>query len=127
MEDNLYFGGHLVAVIDILGQSNKLSELKKIKWWELNQETISVLQDTYGNVLKFRKIFDDFLSKYCKLSALDSVFQELSSPEQLRIWNQFDKKRIITRGFSDSFIMTFPLIITNGLIPLKSIYGVLGA
>ncbi len=126
-EDKLYFGGHLVAFVDILGQSAKLSKLKKIKWWEFDQETISALQDTYGRVLKFREIFNDFLSKFCKPSVLDNVFQEISDPNQMKVWNQFGQSRILTKGISDSIIMTLPLLITNDLIPLKSIYGVLGS
>ena len=126
-EDELYFGGHLVAFLDILGQSTKLSDLNKLKWWKLDKETISSLQGTYGRVLKFRKIFNNFLSKFCNPSVLDNVFQELSNPDQLKIWNQFGPSRILTKGISDSLIMTLPLFLTNGLAPLKSIYGVLGA
>lgn len=126
-EDKLYFGGHLVAFVDILGQSAKLSKLKKIKWWESDQETVPALQDTYGRVLKFRKIFNGFLSKFCKPSVLDNVFQEILDPDQMKVWNQFGQSRILTKGISDSLIMTLPLFLTNGLAPLKSIYGVLGA
>lgn len=126
-EDKLYFGGHLVAFLDILGQSNKLTDLKKHEWWKVDENTITSLQNTYGRVLKFRKIFNGFLSKFCKPSVLDAVFQEISDPEQLKIWNQFSQERILTKGISDSLIMTLPLLVTIGLAPLKSIYGVLGA
>jgi hypothetical protein len=126
-EDKLYFGGHLVAFLDILGQSDKLAELKKHEWWNIDENTISSLQNTYGRVLKFRKIFNGFLAKFCKPSALDAVFQEISDPDELKLWNQFSQERILTKGISDSLIMTLPLLLTNGLAPLKSIYGVLGA
>lgn len=126
-EDNLYFGGHLVAFLDIMGQSNKLSELKKHEWWNIDENTISSLQNTYGRVLKFRNIFNSFLTKFCKQSVLDAVFQEISDPDELKLWNQFSQERILTKGISDSLIMTLPLLLNIGLAPLKSIYGVLGA
>ena len=126
-KDELYFGGHLVAFLDILGQSANLSGLKKTKWWELDKGTISALQDTYGRVLRFRKIFNGFLLKFCRPSVLDSVFEAAASPEQLNVWNPFDQSRILKNDISDSIIMILPLMLTSGLAPLKSIYGVLGA
>jgi len=126
-EDKLYFGGHIVAFIDILGQSAKLSKLKKSKWWEFNQETLTALQETYWRVLRFREIFNGFLSRFCRPSVLDTIFQELSDPSKQETWNHFDQSRILVKGMSDSLVITFPLKVTNGLIPVKSIYGVLVA
>ncbi len=48
----LYFGGHLVAFLDILGQSERLANLKQNKWWELQEPTKIVLRETYGRVYK---------------------------------------------------------------------------
>ena len=124
---DLYYGGHLVAFIDILGQSRNLSRLKKVAWWQLNEETLTVLKKTYGRVLRFRKNFQAFLASFSKPSALDSAFKDMTPPDDIKIWDQFSQSRIIYQGLSDSLIMTFPLLITDGVIPLKSVYGVLGA
>jgi hypothetical protein len=126
-EDKIYYGGHLVAFLDILGQSTNLDDMKKGQWWKVDKDTITSLQNSYGRVLKFREIFNRFLSKFCKPSKLDVAFQKISDPDQLKLWNQFGEKRILTKGISDSVIMTLPLFVTNGLAPMKSIYGVLGA
>jgi hypothetical protein len=124
---DLYFGGHLVAFIDILGQSDRLEKLKETRWWELQEPTIFALRETYGRVRKFRKIFSSFLTPFVKPSPFDDLFQNILGGEELRIWDQFGSNRIMTKGLSDSFILNFPLVPSNGLLPLKSVYGALGA
>lgn len=127
VNNSLYFGGYIVAFVDLLGQSSKLSELKRIKWWEFGQDTIRNLKETYGRVLSFREIFIKYITNFSKQSAIDFALQEISDPKQIQIWNQFGQSRILIKNISDSIVMTFPLLITNGLIPLKSVYGILTA
>jgi len=123
----LYFGGHLVAFIDILGQSDRLEKIKETKWWEFQEPTIIALRETYGRVRQFRKILSGFLSGYVKKSPLDDVFKNTLGGDELGIYDQFGPHRIITKELSDAFILNFPLVPSNGLLPLKSVYGVLGA
>jgi hypothetical protein len=124
---DLYFGGHLVAFVDILGQSDRLDKMKETKWWELQEQTRIALHETYGRVRKFREIFSGFVARYVKESPLDGVFQNILGGEELGIFNQFGPHRIITKELSDALILNFPLVPSNGLLPLKSVYGVLGA
>lgn len=124
---DLYFGGHLVAFIDVLGQSDKLKEIKEGRWWELQEPTRVALHETYGRVRKFRKIFSGFLTSFTKPSPFDNVFRNSLGGEELKIWDQFGSNRIMAKGISDSFILNFPLVSSKGLLPLKSLYGVLGA
>ena len=123
----MYFGGHLVAFVDILGQSERLEKIKETKWWELQEPTRVALCETYGRVRKFRKTFSNFLTSFVKTSPFDEAFRYILGGEELKIWDQFGQNRIMTKGLSDSFILNFPLIPSNGLLPLKSVYGVLGA
>ena len=124
---DLYFGGHLVAFIDMLGQSDRLEKIKDTRWWELQEPTKVALRETYGRVCKFRKTFSSFLTPFVKTSPFDEAFRYILGGEELKIWDQFGTNRIMTKGLSDSFILNFPLIPSNGLLPLKSVYGVLGA
>jgi hypothetical protein len=124
---DLYFGGHLVAFIDILGQSDRLEKIKDTRWWEIQEPTRVALRETYGRVRKFRKTFSSFLTSFVKTSPFDEAFRYILGGEELRIWDQFGPNRIMTKGLSDSFILNFPLIASNELLPLKSVYGVFGA
>jgi hypothetical protein len=122
-----YYGGHLVAFIDILGQSRQLDSFKKIEWWKLNDNTKAILKETYGKILNFRKIFKENLEGFTKQSELDTIIQKSVDPHQTANWNHFNENRILLKSSSDALILTFPLHIINGFIPLKSIFGVLGA
>jgi hypothetical protein len=127
-EDPLYFGGHIVAFIDILGQSSSLANLNKIDWWKFDHKTIKALKETYGIVMRFRELFDDYLTTFSNSTAIDEIHMETASKtEQLEIWNQYANTKIMIKYISDSVMMTFPLIITNGLFPLKGIYNALVA
>jgi hypothetical protein len=125
--NKLYFGGHLVAFMDMLGQSRQLTKLKDMRWWELQEPTKKVLRETYGKVKIFREIFSDFLSDFMKPSALDVALGHSLGGDELKVWDHFGSNRILSRSLSDSLILTFPLIASNGLLPINSIYGVLGA
>lgn len=121
----LYFGGHLVAYLDILGQSERLASLKQNNWWELQEPTKNILRETYGTVYKLRKIFEDFLASFVNPTPLDYALKHSLGGDELDIWNQFGHDRISSRFISDSIILTFPLVPSHDLIPLKSVYGVL--
>jgi hypothetical protein len=124
---DIYYGGHLVAFIDVLGQSCKLDKLKQIEWWKLTDETQSILRSTYGRVLLFRKLFKNFITSFSKESVLDKIFQTIFEPKGESSWDHYGEKRILFSPISDSIILTFPLNLHNGLLPLKSIFGVFSA
>lgn len=121
----LYFGGHLVAFIDMMGQSEKLENLKKDNWWELQEPTKNVLRETYGRVYKLRKGFEVFLASFANPTPLDYAFRNSLGGDELKIWDQFGPNRILSKFISDSIILTFPLVHSGGLFPLKSVCGVL--
>jgi hypothetical protein len=119
-DDNLYFNGHLVAFIDMLGQSDKLARLGETRWWELQDSTKAILRETYGKVHRLRTIFSDFISAFVKISPLDDIFRHTLGGEELKKWDQFGPDRILHKGLSDSLVLTFPLVPSNCLLPLKN-------
>ncbi len=126
-DKKIYFGGHLVAFLDLLGQSDGLSKLKEISWWDFQEETRKILSETYGRVKKFRNGVDHYLKRFGKPTPMDTVLMNVLGGEELEIHNHFGENKIIKKGIADSIILNFPLVPSGGLLPLKSIYGVLGA
>lgn len=126
-KDILYYGGHIVAFADILGQSDILDSFKTTEWWQIDESVKVLLQQSYGRVLKLRKIFEGFLKSFCQPIGLDCVFQELVDPDRESSWDHFGEKRILSKSLSDSLILTFPLQIEHGHIPIKSVFGVFSA
>jgi hypothetical protein len=126
-KDMLYYGAHIVAFVDILGQSRVVDSFKDTEWWQMNDLTKDLLNKSYGRVSRFRKIFTDYLKSFCKPAVLDNVFKKLVDPEDSSAWDHFGEKRILIKTLSDSLILTCPLQIENGHIPLKSIFGILTA
>lgn len=124
-EDKLIFGGHLVAFIDILGQSHQLKELYKIKWWEDRMGVKDILSSTYGSVLKLRKDMSTIIETFSKPSTEEQLGQVI--PQEIRnVYNKATKTKIITQNVSDSIILTVQLQIIDSIIPLRSVFGVLG-
>ncbi|MFA4915649.1 MAG: hypothetical protein WC560_03125 [Syntrophales bacterium] len=125
--NDLYFGGHLVAFIHILGRSRHLTKLQEKRQWECRELTIAAFRETYGKIIKFRRFFSDFLSEFTKPSPLDDALRHVLGGEELKVCEHIGSNRTLNRSLSDSLILTFPLIGSNGLFPLNSIYGVLAA
>jgi hypothetical protein len=121
--ENLIFGAHLVAFIDILGQSRNLKQFYKIKWWEDRKRVIDILSSTYGNVLKLRSDINNFVESFPPPSA-EKLGRNIPRP----ISDKYIKaaKKILIQNVSDSIILTVQLQITDGIIPLRSVFGVLG-
>ena len=72
-------------------------------------------------------MFKDFITSFSKESVLDKIFQTIFEPKGESSWDHYGEKRILFNALSDSIILTFPLNLHNGLLPLKSIYGVFSA
>lgn len=126
-QDMLYYGAHIVAFVDILGQSRILDTFKDTEWWQLGDSTKELLNQSYGRVLRFRKIFSNYLKSFCKPMGLDIIFKELVDPGKSSPWDHFGEKRILLKFLSDALILTFPFQIENGHIPLKSVFGIFSA
>lgn len=123
--DNVIYGGHLVAFIDLLGQSTKLKKFNTIKWWEQSDEVFHLIKETYGNVLHFREEFSEFIDNYAKPSTEEDLGQKIPSHFK-ETWDEISDNKITYKYISDSIIISLPLEIHKGVIPLRSIMGVLG-
>ena len=98
---------YLVAFLDILGQSERLEELKRLPTNQAeNERAAQILNETAGSIVGLREGFDslfDALSKPTPI--LDSL-----PPEKRNMAISLRQIKIACRGISDSYIMTLPLV-----------------
>lgn len=113
---------HLVAIVDLLGQSNALMEIRELPRTNEERNAMMVaIRNSAGRVNAVRNSFSTFLAG---LSAptpaiLDSIPEEHRS-EFLR----FRRTEIRQRWFSDTLVMSVCLIEEPGAAPVNAANGV---
>lgn len=111
---------HLVLFVDILGQKEKIRQLKSVPIDdEQKEEVLKVLKDTAGVVIGTREVFKAFF---------DGALRERQIPRQVPK-SLHDEYRVATkaevnfRQFSDSLIISVPMHNDNEhCIPMNGIY-----
>ena len=115
-------GYYLVALVDILGQKEKLLNLTELPTSsEEHDRFINILRDTYGAVETCRNSFDTFFKAHLKEPSKDFPL-----PPQLQ--QQFETLRATSvkiQQFADTVIVYVPLRTNAGQIPLNGIYAAL--
>jgi hypothetical protein len=115
-------GHYLVALIDILGQKEKLLELKDLPAFpEEHKRFIETLKDTYGVVETFRNAFDTFFQRF-----LSDSSKGFPLPAPLR--QQFADLRVTsvkTQRFADTVIVYASLRTDAGNVPLNGVFAAL--
>jgi hypothetical protein len=108
-------GHHLVAFLDVLGQRERLQQLRLPRTPEEHAEVAEVLRQTAGFVLDLRRIFDEQFKAF-----------EAGSLSMQRHTNELLRPRFV--GFSDSFVTSVPLRNDGGdLVAIVTVYSVLSA
>jgi hypothetical protein len=65
----VYYGEYVVALIDLLGQSNKLQELDKLSLGPPDKQEITrKLRDTAGAVHEVRVLLEDNVRAFCSVT-----------------------------------------------------------
>ena len=95
-EKKEHIGFYVCSLIDILGQKEKLMKLNDISL----DESISIFQQTYGNVNKFREYTNDSIS----------FVNQIKSKHNLK--NSFTSNPIEMKSFSD--LITNYVLLGNG-------------
>jgi hypothetical protein len=108
-------GHHLVAFLDVLGQRERLKQLRHPRTPEEHAEVGEVLRQTAGFVLDLRRIFGEQFKAF----EAGSLSMQRHTTEPLR-------PRFV--GFSDSFVTSVPLRNDGGdLVGLVTVYSALSA
>lgn len=119
-------GNYVVAYIDLLGQQDKLREIKDIPDPDDENNIANLrkqIRETYGAVHFLRNSFDKFFKAFATSKTDISSLSE-AQQEQFR---KYVKSKIKFQPFSDSVVVYTPLFGTSVKVPPRGIYGVLGA
>jgi hypothetical protein len=110
MNKTFNYGEYMVCLVDILGQKDKLCELKNFpKSAEEKKNTDKILSETAGFVVEFRERFDNlFKNMISNTGVLDSL-----TPEDRKQAEEARQSDIIYRGFSDTLVISVPIRYIN--------------
>lgn len=117
---------YLVAFIDILGQQDKLRNLKSLPDQDNPAETeefYTIISDTYGSVKTMQETFKDFFHSFHK-KQIDT--SSLTGAER-KFFQQLDSNPIKFQNFSDCTTIYMSLQDNDKKMPTRGIYGVLGS
>lgn len=98
---------YMVVFLDVLGQSERLEELKKLPTTQAEiDKAAQILDGTAGSIVKLREGFDSLFDALSKPTAiLDSL-----PPDKRSMAMSLRQIKIARRGISDSYIMILPLV-----------------
>jgi hypothetical protein len=113
---------HLVAIVDLLGQSNALMEIRELpRTDEERNVMVTALRNSAGRVNAVRRSFSNFLAGVSTPTPviLDSIPEE-HRPDFLRL----RRTEIRQRWFSDTLVLSVCLLEEPGAAPVKAANGV---
>ncbi len=125
-DDDYFLGYHVVCLIDVLGQKQKLAQ-----WAELPDDRqvtpdfIKALKDTIGTVLTFRDQFIQFFEQLGQCTMPDKL-TALPSEKQKQ-YHRFKECRVKVERFSDTFVFSSPIPNTHGDASITPLYRILAA
>jgi len=121
---DIHLGHYAVAFIDLLGQQEFLRSLSlPIPETPENYEaTKEQLANTYGAVTRMRKWFDDSFAVFARRNIPSWL-----SPDQLREFKTLTNNPIQYQAFSDSISIFMALRTRTAKLPIRGIFGILGA
>lgn len=106
-EGALSLNYHLVAYLDLMGQSQKLLSLERLPVTVAEQkQVIAVLRDTAVVVRRLREQLDTHFAPY---SPSEKILETLTDERQLADYRKVVGTNPRYRGFSDSVVITVPL------------------
>ena len=124
--DTLNLGYYALAFIDLLGQQESLRNIHTLPNPNDHQEMETMkehLRKTYGAVTRMRKFFNNAFEGYARKQ------RDLSglTPAQNKEFKTFTNNPIKFQSFSDSMIIYMSLSTDTAKLPVRGIYGILGA
>ncbi|MHB0876582.1 MAG: hypothetical protein ACYC5O_11135 [Anaerolineae bacterium] len=122
-EDNLTLGYYLVYFSDVLGQRERLRELRRLPTTDAERaEVLRALQDTVGFVTTLRQGYQDWFDAESNVS---DIVEALPEPKRTAVL-QARVTEVSLRAFSDSTVVSVCLV-DEGDESCKAMTGVLAA
>ena len=125
-DQKLLLGHYAVAFMDLLGQQEFLRNLDSLPNSDDPQDmdaTREYLKNTYGAVTAMRKYFNDSFEAYSKRR----VDQSKLTAEQRKEYKELTNNPIKFQNLSDSVVIFMPLRTDTAKLPMRGIFGILGA
>ena len=125
-KQNLILGYYIVAFIDLLGQQEFLRNIRSLPDPKEPQDMEEIkfhLKNTYGAVTGMRKFFSDSFQAFARWP------KDLSrlTKEQKKEFKSLTNNPIRYQTFSDSILIFMSLKIDTARLPVRGIFGILGA
>ncbi len=104
--DDFFVSYHVVCLIDLLGQKEKLANWAKLPPdLQPTPEFIHAIKQTAGTIVSFQEQFEEFFHQCDKP---DEWVEALSQDEKNRYY-RYRECRLITQQFSDTFVFYAPM------------------
>jgi len=125
-DDTTYFGYHVVCLIDVLGQKQKLAKWATLpEGGQITPEFTQVLKQTVGTVLAFRKGFINFFEQATQCTMPDRFAALLN--EMRKRYRRSRECRVRVERFSDTFVFSAQIPNTYGDASITPLYRLLAA
>jgi hypothetical protein len=121
-----FFGYHVVCLIDVLGQKQKLDKWKMPpESGKLTPEFITALKDTAGAVLGYREHFRTFFTQFASVP-IHEKFKALPR-ELMEKYRRAKDCRVVVERHSDTLVFSASIASIEGDALVGAVYPVLGA
>jgi len=123
--EEFLFGHHVVCVLDLLGQKERLAKWAAIEGPDAVSQ-LPAIRQTVGAVLVFREMFQDLFEAFEKPTSITPLVERLSAEKQ-SIFAKHKACSLGTQQFSDTFVFYAPTAIGNEEVSATGLYRILAA
>ncbi len=106
------YGYHVVCLIDVLGQKDKLKDWDMQENGEPSQKGFKVVDQTIGTLRTFRDYFLDWFKEMAEVSDLNEI-ASLSAEVQAK-YHRYSEGEVMFERFSDTFVFHSPVQNSSG-------------
>ena len=120
-------GNHVVAVLDVLGQQQKLQGWARLpEVLPLTTDYVKALKQTVGTVISFQEGFENFFCEFAAAERSQSLVGVLT-PQQQAAAHRFKRCDLKRQQFADTFVFYAPIRNSAGDTSVIPLYGLLSA
>lgn len=123
-EQTTFFGYHVVCLIDVLGQKQRLADWPRLpQGGQPRDEFVKAIKQTAGTVLSFREHFIEFFEVTSKCTMPERL--AALSKDQQEWYRKVKQRRVRVERFSDTFVFSSLILNPHGFVSVIPVYDVL--